>query len=695
MSIGASSIGSRAIAQSPRIVSTKVAPQISLVGASANAVASGTITINLPAGIMPGDTSFLYVVNQTQGTGTISTPAGWTLLEGTTSSTNNAVAAFRRTYQAGDPTSVTVTTNGTSTAAWIQALRNAGPMTAVAISTVAFSNQPPAVSVTPTASGSWLLYGMAMGNQGATMTSPAGMTQPTEISTGGNSATSFASIGGGYQGPVPTSAQTRQGTSSTGGAIDAILMAIEPAAAAMADTTLAGAASASGIGAGSLNTAITLASAASGSGIAAAALMTAIALTGAATGNGTASGSMSTSIAAAGAASGTGTGSGALTTAIRLAGSTNATGTASGALSTQITLSGSATGTGIASAAFAQVLTLSGAAAGAGTAAGSLLTAIPVSAAAMGIGTAAGNLSTQISLSGAAVGAGSATAALTTAIRLAGPASATATAAGTLNTAVTLAGTASGTGIGAASLTTSIRLSGAAMGTGTATGAFAGQAMMLAGAATGTGTGSASLLTAIRLAAAASGSAASTATLSTAIRFNGSATGSGSAAATLAYGQMALTVDPARIFYARVPPSLFTAAGPPRAFRAAALATVFPAHSPPQQFAAREPARFFEASTTMTIQHTTKDPSVDVDLTVDFTGVLPSGATLTSYDVTASSGSISNKSATGLRVIGRLSGGALNEMIEVKFIATPNSGAPRCSTVAVRVATIYAQQPTA
>ncbi len=232
MLTGAYPSGSRPTGSNPQINSGAVAPQpatISLVGASANAVASGTITINLPAGLAVGDTSFLYVAAGGSG-GTITTPSGWTLLAGTASNTNNTVAAFRRAYAAGDPASVTITTSGTSTAGWIQSLRNAGAMTAANTSTVGFSNTPPAVAVTPTASGSWLLYGLTIGTQNATLTPPAGMTQPTEISTGGKSGTNFVSVGGAYEGPVATTSQSRQGTSSTGSALDAILMAIEPAA---------------------------------------------------------------------------------------------------------------------------------------------------------------------------------------------------------------------------------------------------------------------------------------------------------------------------------------------------------------------------------------------------------------------------------------------------------------------------------
>jgi len=80
---------------------------------------------------------------------------------------------------------------------------------------------------------------------------------------------------------------------------------------------------------------------------------------------------------------------------------------------------------------------------------------------------------------------------------------------------------------------------------------------------------------------------------------------------------------------------------------------------------------------------------------MDFAIALPSGATLTDHEVTASGGSILSSSVDGLKVIARLSGGEPGETINVRFVATPDSGAPRVSTVAVRIGTIYAQQPTA
>lgn len=370
----------------------------------------------------------------------------------------------------------------------------------------------------------------------------------------------------------------------------------------------------------------------------------------------TVSGSLTTAIPLAAAWAGVATLTAALTTAIPFASAFTSTATLAGDLTTSIPLAASLASTA--------------------TLGGSLTTAIPLAADLVNTATLAGDLTTAIPLAADMVGAATLTAALTTAIPLASDFTSTATLSGALaeDTASMLVELQMFVAM-TASLTTEIPLEAGLSGTATMTGDLT-TALPLAASLQSIASLGGALTTAIPLAADLAAAPALGGALTTAIPL-----AAAFACSVTLTGELStpaqLEVDPSRVFYARLPPSLFPAAVPPRRFNAAA------------------PPRIFEARLSMTPQHTIKDPGVDCDLTMDFAIALPGGATLTDHEVTASGGSIVSSSVDGLKVIARLSGGEPGETINVRFVATPNSGAPRVSTVAVRIGTIYAQQPTA
>lgn len=279
------------------------------------------------------------------------------------------------------------------------------------------------------------------------------------------------------------------------------------------DARLVGAASGTGVLAGTLKVRAPLAGAASGTGVAAGSLtLKAVEVAGAATGAGVAAGALTVEAHLAGAASGTGVMAGALAVSAPLAGAASGTGVASGAMLVSATLAGAASGTGVAAGAITLgAIQLAGAAAGTGTAAGALTVSAPLAGAASGSGTTAGSMKVTAPLAGAASGTGVAAGSLTATLPsgvMAGAAAGTGVAAGTLTVTAPLAGAASGTGVASGSIHVRAPLAGAGTGTGVASGRVTTGATsaVLAGAAEGTGVASGALRVTAPLLGAAGGS---------------------------------------------------------------------------------------------------------------------------------------------------------------------------------------------
>lgn len=387
----------------------------------------------------------------------------------------------------------------------------------------------------------------------------------------------------------------------------------------------------------------------------------AITATAAVTGSGSANAAGSAGISASAGVSGGGSAAAVASTLIAAAAAVTGGGSLSASGAARINAAGTVTGTGAISSVASLPVAALVAVTGAGSASGSGAARISAAGNISGSGGISANAALPIAATAGVSGAGSVAATGIVA------------AAGSINAVVSV------TGGGSISAAAAGRIAGAAslIGGGSAMSAGAVRAQAAAGVS---GSGGVGVVVAVSVQAAVtiSGAGAVTADGAMPVRMSGAVSGRGVVnAAAVAMPMGELVIDPSRVFFARLPPSLFPAADPPR------------------RFAAAEPPRYFEARLAMTPHHTIKDPdpTVTAVLTVDFASVLPGGATLTAHAVTASGGSIVNSSIDGTRVLAELSGGTLGDTVEVKFIATPNTGPKRISTVAVRIATIYAQQP--
>lgn len=202
----------------------------SLIAANAIAYAGyGAVDVALPSGLSVGNSLFAVVAVEGGGA-TVAMPSGWdeVAVSGTpvAVTTNITLRAFRKSRQAGDPDTISVSASSISQAVTIFAFDALGAVTAWAANSTGFSNQPPSISVTTTGANQWLLYVASIGTQGRTMTPPSGMTQPAAVASGGSSGSSFVSIGAAYQGPVATGTYARQASWDGGSPTGALMIAI-------------------------------------------------------------------------------------------------------------------------------------------------------------------------------------------------------------------------------------------------------------------------------------------------------------------------------------------------------------------------------------------------------------------------------------------------------------------------------------
>lgn len=199
-----------------------IAVSLALDGAVVASVLSGNIsgtsvTADIPAA-NAGDTLYLAVNFQDSAVRTLSTPAGWTLVETSESAAGGGGGTKGRlsVFSKAVPTSVAQATqavsfSGTATGAYV-ASRNRGAFRASAASTGAFSTSFVTPTVTAATAGSTWLSWVGPGHYPRTHTEPAGFTEEADQAGGGIDGPSLAfgtkSVGAGATGTATWTADT-------------------------------------------------------------------------------------------------------------------------------------------------------------------------------------------------------------------------------------------------------------------------------------------------------------------------------------------------------------------------------------------------------------------------------------------------------------------------------------------------------
>ncbi|HEY9098404.1 MAG TPA: DUF6701 domain-containing protein [Thiobacillus sp.] len=193
-------------------------------------VSAGSITLSFPAGLAVDDVLIAQVA--VRGNRTISTPAGWTLIRRTNSSTEMTQAVFWRRSVTANPASSTWSFSTSDRAAGaIVAYRgvdSVAPINASSESANGSSASVIASSVTPTVAGTKLVGLFALAHGNATFTAPTGMAEQMETNTAaGPNGAAIELADESYTGGTAATG-SRVATASTAASSVAHLLALRP-----------------------------------------------------------------------------------------------------------------------------------------------------------------------------------------------------------------------------------------------------------------------------------------------------------------------------------------------------------------------------------------------------------------------------------------------------------------------------------
>ncbi len=222
-----------AVGLAPLPAANAAVPTLSHVAASSTAGSRSAHTVQIPAGVLPGDTLVVFLTAAAT-TATFTNPAGWTLLQSNDGSSTRGRAWTRKAVAGDAGTAVTSTSSAAAKSVIsISAYRSSAGTSAVTASasapgtTSATTHVAPAVGVTE--AGSWLVsYWSEKSSTVSTWTPPANATsRAIPAATGGGKVSSLLADSNAIV-PVGTAAARSATTSVSGGGTQQFSVVITP-----------------------------------------------------------------------------------------------------------------------------------------------------------------------------------------------------------------------------------------------------------------------------------------------------------------------------------------------------------------------------------------------------------------------------------------------------------------------------------